>query len=85
MPRYQAVITDESYTPAQAAFFAANEHLVPVERLSDGDLLCLDKSKWGVDHTDTHHGEHYGPYILTTEGNVNGVTEHYQNRHGANL
>ena len=33
-------------TLAQSAFLEANSHLVPVEQLPDGDLLCLDRGKW---------------------------------------
>jgi len=74
-------------TPAQAAFLEKNEHLVPVERLADGDLLCLDRGKWPVDvwRGTPLEGEHFGPYILTADGNVNDVTGHYQREHGVEL
>jgi hypothetical protein len=72
-------------TLAQSAFLEANSHLVPVERLSDGDLLCLDRGKWRVEPGDPLYGEHFGPYILTTDGCVQTVTSHYQRRHGVSI
>jgi len=74
-------------TPAQAAFLERNSHLVPVEQLADGDLLCLDRGKWPVDvwRGTPLEGEHFGPYILTADGNVNDVTGHYQREHGVEL
>jgi hypothetical protein len=74
-------------TPSQAAFLAANYHLVPVERLPDGDLLCLDRGKWGKEawKGTPLEDEHFGPYILTTDGRAPGVTYHYQNEHGVTL
>jgi len=73
-------------TPAQAAFLERNSHLVTVEQLADGDLLCLDRGVWKAQHpSDSHYGKHFGPYILTGEGYVQDVTAHYQARHGVKL
>jgi hypothetical protein len=43
-------------TLAQSAFLEANSHLVPVEQLPDGDLLCLDREKWRVEPGDPSPG-----------------------------
>jgi len=74
-------------TLAQAAFLEKNKHLVPVERLADGDLLCLDRGKWPEDvwKGTPLEGQHHGPYVLTADGYVNDVTDHYQARHGVEL
>jgi hypothetical protein len=74
-------------TPAQAAFLAANYHLVAAERLDDGDLLCLDRGQWPEDvwKGTPLEGEHFGPYILLTDGKVQSVTYHYQREHGVIL
>jgi hypothetical protein len=76
-----------AFTQAQATFLERNSHLVPVERLADGDLLCLDRMQWPEEawKNTPLEGEHFGPYVLTTDGKVQGVTYHYEREHGVIL
>ncbi len=68
-------------TPQQTQLLASNPHLVPVELLIDGDVLALDVLD--LSDSDPHEGTQlYGPYILTTDGQLQPITNHYRNHHG---
>lgn len=61
-----------------------NTYLVPVSRLEDGDLLCLDKTEVATGPFGKGPG-HFGPYILTREGWLQDPHYHYRYHHGLNV
>ena len=65
-------------TADQAELLANNPHLTPVEVLSDGDILVLDLEETNPEV----FPDGFGPYILTTDGRVQGVNYHYRHSHG---
>ena len=69
-------------TPEQLAILARTAHLVVVEVLADGDLLVLDT---GTANPDVFPDGHFGPYVLTGNGWLQGVNYHYRHSHGVNV
>lgn len=63
----------DTMTPAQAELFAQNAHLLPVDRLPDGDALAID--------ADSTEDNPLGPYAVTTDGAVQDVGYHYSHFH----
>lgn len=56
-------------TDLQKWMLDSNPHFLPVEMLSDGDILVIDI-------------EGYGPYILCKNGYIQVVEYHYKHYHG---
>lgn len=67
-------------TPEQAKVLSKNTYLVPVSKLKDGDLLCLDKTEVTTGPFAEGPG-HFGPYILTREGWIQDPHYHYRYHH----
>jgi len=66
-------------TEEQRYILEQNRHLVPVERLGDGDWLVLDNVP---PQSDVFPDGHFGPYILTIDGKLHDVNYHYSECHG---
>jgi len=71
-------IIDKRFSQAQINLLARNDHLVAVEVLTDGDLLVLDT---GTANLEAFLDGHFGPYILTRNGRLQGVNYHYRHGH----
>ena len=59
-------------TEDQKRLFGDNPHFIPVEVLSDKDILMIDT-------------EGFGPYILCVNGCVQAVDYHYKHYHGLEI
>lgn len=79
-------------TPAQRVFLdtqlGASSHLIAVanvhwEPFKGVDYLVLDNDTPAEGHTSTHG--HYGPYVLTWDGQVMEIHRYYNERHGMKL
>jgi len=69
------------YTPEQQQTLEENDRFIPASFLADGDLLILeDAGPMGGRYEGAHIATHY-PWILTREGQVQGISRHYQNFH----
>jgi hypothetical protein len=64
-------------TPAQEKILKDYTHFIPVEMLSDGDILVLDRD---CDPETLR----LGPYVLMQNGFIQDVTYHYRANHGGN-
>ena len=64
-------------TPAQEKILKDYTHFIPVEMLSDGDILVLDRD---CDPETLR----LGPYVLMQNGFIQDVTYHYRTNHGGN-
>ena len=56
----------------QKHLLKANSYFIPVEILSDGDILMMDILG-------------FGPYIMCKDGRVHSVDYHYKHHHGLEL
>lgn len=64
---------------AQKALLDSSSHLLAVSCLDDNDLLVLDLGK---PQTESWNNGHYGPYVLTVNGDLQDVNYHYAHYHG---
>jgi len=57
-------------SPDQIALLEHWNHLIPIEMLSNGNILVLD-SRYD------NHGNHFGPYILNRLGELRDINKFY--------
>ena len=69
------------YTPEQQELLDQNAYFIPAAIFDDGDILILDDAgPMGGRYEGSHIAKYY-PWVLTRDGEIQGISWHYQNRH----